>query len=38
MSKGRSLALVTAAYLLAVAAAAGWLWAGPAPAGCGWTP
>lgn len=29
MSKGRSLALVTAAYLLAVAAAAGWLWAGP---------
>lgn len=29
MSKGRSLALVTVAYLVAVAAAAGWLWAGP---------
>lgn len=29
MSRGRSLALVMVAYLLAVAAAAGWLWIGP---------
>ena len=29
MSKGRSLALVTLAYVLAIAVGIGWLWFGP---------